>query len=327
MFFQRYYTCAVRNLPELEVLAIIAAEMMNRHLSSLLFAEPYNVKTLFFDWGGDAKEFLHHDLPKLLLVLIVAIVLVRILRLVTRKVAGFEEERLPSGIRAQQVHTLANVITSVGVTVIVFVAGLQALSILGLNLGPLLASAGIAGLAIGFGAQTLVKDVINGFFILFEDQFNIGDKIRIAGVAGTVEDMSLRRTKLRDDDGTVHMIPNSQITIVSNMTRDWAQLTLRVATAYNEPSDRIVSLLEKIGNDLRHDDAYANEIVGDIQVPGIDKVGNGEAEYLMLVKTRPNRQYAISRELRRRIKDLFHKNNIQTAGPGRVYVVDQNPQA
>jgi small conductance mechanosensitive channel len=212
------------------------------------------------------------------------------------------------------------------VTVIVFVAGLQALSILGLNLGPLLASAGIAGLAIGFGAQALVKDVINGFFILFEDQFNLGDKIRIAGVAGTVEGMSLRRTKLRDDDGTVHMIPNSQITIVSNMTRDWAQLTLRVAVAYSESSDRIVSLLEQVANDLRHDDTYADEIVGDIQVPGIDKVGNGEAEYLMLVKTRPNRQYVISRELRRRIKDSFHKNNVQTAGPGRVYVVDQSLQ-
>jgi small-conductance mechanosensitive channel len=300
--------------------------MMNRLLSWLLLSEPYNLRTLLFDWGGDAKDFLHHGLPKLLLVLILAYVLVRILRLITRKIAGFEEERLPSGIHAQQVHTLANVITGGGVTVIVFVAGLEALSILGLNLEPLLASAGIAGLAIGFGAQTLVKDFINGFFILFEDQFNIGDKIRIAGVAGTVEDMSLRRTKLRDDDGTVHMIPNSQITIVSNMTRDWAQLTLRVATAYSEPSDRIVSLLKQVGSDLRHDQSYADEIVGDIQVPGIDKVGNGEAEYLMLVKTRPNQQYAISRELRRRIKDNFQKNNVQTSAPGRVDVVDPSPQ-
>jgi small conductance mechanosensitive channel len=300
--------------------------MMNRFLSSFLVAEPFNFRALVRDWGDDAKEFLHHDLPKLLLVLIVAFVLVRILRLITRKVSGFDEEKFPSGIRAQQVRTLANVITSVGVWTIVFVAGLEALSILGLNLGPLLASAGIAGLAIGFGAQALVKDFINGFFILFEDQFNIGDKIRAAGVAGTVEHMSLRRTRLRDDDGTLHMIPNSQITIVSNMTRDWAQLTLRVAVAYSEPSDRIVSLLEQVGNDLRHDDTYADEIVGDIQVPGIDKVGNGEAEYLMLVKTRPNRQYAISRELRRRIKDCFHRNNIQTAAPGRVYVVDQSPQ-
>ena len=135
--------------------------------------------------------------------------------------------------------------------------------------------------------------------------------------------MSLRRTKLRDDDGTIHMIPNSEIKIVSNMTRDWAQLTMRIAVAYSEPSDRIVSLLQQVGNEIRDESAFSDQIVGDIQVHGIDKVGNGEAEYLMLVKTRPNQQYAISRELRRRIKDCFHKNNVQTAAPGRVYVVDQ----
>jgi moderate conductance mechanosensitive channel len=107
------------------------------------------------------------------------------------------------------------------------------------------------------------------------------------------------------------------------MTRDWAQLTLRVAVAYSEPSDRIVSLLQQVGNELRHDPAFSDQIVGDIQVPGIDKVGAGEAEYLMLVKSRPNQQYGLSRELRRRIKDCFHKNNVQTAAPGRVYVVEQ----
>ena len=147
--------------------------------------------------------------------------------------------------------------------------------------------------------------------------------MRVAGVKGTVEGLSLRRTTLRDDDGTVHMVPNSQITIVSNMTRDWAQLTLKVTVAYSEPSERIIALLKQVGEELRNDPAFADDIVGEIQVPGIDRVGNGEAEYLMLVKTRPNKQYAVSRELRRRIKDCFQKNNIQTAGPGRVYVVDQ----
>ena len=296
---------------------------MNRILSRLLVSDSYNVPNLLRDWREDAGYFLRHDLPKLIVVAAAAFVMVRLVRLITRKIAGFEEEKLPSGIRAQQVRTLANVITSVGVSVILFVAGLEALAILGLNLGPLLASAGIAGLAIGFGAQTLVKDVINGFFILFEDQFNIGDKIRAAGVSGTVEDMSLRRTKLRDDDGTVHMIPNSEIKIVSNMTRDWAQLTMKIAVAYSEPSDRIVSLLQEVGKEIRNDPNYADEIVGEIQIPGIDRIGNGEAEYLMLVKTRPNHQYAVSRELRRRIKDCFHRNNVQTAAPGRVYVVDQ----
>jgi small conductance mechanosensitive channel len=135
--------------------------------------------------------------------------------------------------------------------------------------------------------------------------------------------MSLRRTVLRDDDGTLHTVPNSQITIVSNLTRDWSQLTLKITTAYDEPSDRVISLLQQVGEEVRHDPAYAEDIVSEIQVPGIDRVGNGEAEYLMLVKTRPNKQYGVSRELRRRIKETFQKNNIQAAGPGRVYVMDQ----
>jgi small conductance mechanosensitive channel len=211
----------------------------------------------------------------------------------------------------------------VGVFVIIFVAALTVLPLLGLNLGPLLASAGIAGLAIGFGAQTLVHDFINGFYILLENQYDIGDTVRIAGVKGAVEEMSLRRTVLRDDDGTLHTVPNSQITIVSNLTRDWSQLTLKITTAYDEPSDRVISLLQQVGEEVRHDPAYAEDIVSEIQVPGIDRVGNGEAEYLMLVKTRPNKQYGVSRELRRRIKETFQKNNIQAAGPGRVYVMDQ----
>ncbi len=281
-----------------------------------------NIPGLLQGWRTDGMNFLRHDLPKLLLVMLGAFVLIRVLRAITGKIAELKERRFAQGLRAQQIRTLAEVINSIGVFVILFVAGLQALSLLGLNLGPLLASAGIAGLAIGFGAQTLVKDWINGFFVLVEDQFNIGDTVRMAGVKGVVEEMSLRRTVLRDDDGTLHMVPNSQITILSNMTRDWAQFTLRVTVAYSEPSDKIVGLLQQIGEDVRHDPAFAADIVGDIQVPGIDRVGNGEAEYLMLIKTRPNKQWGVSRELRRRIKDRFLAEKIPAGAPGRVYVAD-----
>ena len=296
---------------------------MNRILMELLIPEAGNLPTLLRDWREDTMTFLRHDAPKLVLLLLGSVVLIRLLRLITRKVTALQTRKLPSGLRAQQIQTLASVLTSVGVFVIVFVAALMVLPLLGLNLGPLLASAGIAGLAIGFGAQTLVHDFINGFFILLENQYDIGDNIRIAGVKGTVEDMSLRRTVLRDDDGTVHIVPNSEIKLVSNATRDWSQLTLRVAVAYSEPSDRIIALLQQVSDEVRHDPAFADDIVSDIEVPGIDRVGNGEAEYLVLVKTRPNKQYGVSRELRRRIKELFQKNNIQAGAPGRVYVMEQ----
>jgi len=293
-------------------------------LADFVVVEAGNFPALLRDWREDTVTFLHHDMPKLVIIVVGALVLSRLLRVMVRRIAALQEKKLPSGIRAQKIRTMASVITSVGVFVICFWAVLQALPLFGLNLGPLLASAGIAGLAIGFGAQTLVHDFINGFFILLENQYDIGDNVRIAGVKGTVEAMSLRHTLLRDEDGTVHFVPNSEIKIVSNTTRDWSQLTLRVTVAYSEPSDRIVKLLQEVGDEVRHDPAYAEDIVSDIQVPGIDRVGNGEAEYLMLVKTRPNKQYAVSRELRRRIKECFHMQNVQTPGPGRMYVVDQD---
>src|SRR5215831_14432746 len=206
-----------------------------------------NLAELLRDWRDDTMNFLRHDAPKIVFVVVIAYILIRILRGIAEKTADLHIRKLPPGLRVQQIRTLTSVITSVGVFVIVFVALLEVLSLLGLNLGPMLASAGIAGLAIGFGAQTLVHDFINGFFILFENQYDIGDTIRIAGVKGVVERMTLRRTQLRDDDGTVHIVPNSQVTIVSNMTRDWSQLTMRVVVAYSEPSDRIIKLLEQVG--------------------------------------------------------------------------------
>jgi small conductance mechanosensitive channel len=295
---------------------------MNGVLLSMVVPGEGKLRALLQGWGEDTRLFLQHEVPKIVLVVVVSLVLIRLLRLITKKTAALQLSKLPSGIRAQQIRTLASVITSIGVFIIGFTAALEILPLLGLNLGPLLASAGVAGLAIGFGAQTLVHDFINGFFILFENQYDLGDTIRIAGVKGTVEEMTLRRTALRDDDGTVHIVPNSQITIVSNMTRDWSQLAMRVVVAYSEPSDRIITLLEQVGEELRHDPKFMGDIVGDIQVPGIDRVGSGEAEYLMLVKTRPNKQYGISRELQRRIKECFEKNNVRTAGPGRIFVID-----
>jgi small conductance mechanosensitive channel len=193
-----------------------------------------------------------------------------------------------------------------------------------INIGPLLASAGVAGLAIGFGAQTLVHDVLTGFFILMENQYDLGDTVRLGGVKGTVELMTLRRTVLRDADGTVHTIPNSQITIVSNLTRDWTQVALHVAVAYSEPTDKVISVLKEAATEVRSDPAFEDAIVADPEVPGIERVGAGEVDYLVTVKTRPADQFRVSRELRRRIKACFEKNNIQAAAPGQLYVVDRS---
>src|ERR1051326_1780516 len=296
---------------------------MENSALTIFFSGAENLPTLLRDWREDTINFLRHEAPKIGFVILVAFVLTRLIRAVAQKSADLHVRKLPPGVRVQQVRTVAGVLTSISVFIIFFVAALEVLPLLGLNLGPMLASAGIAGLAIGFGAQTLVHDFINGFFILLENQYDIGDNVRIAGVKGTVERMSLRHTVWRDEDGTIHMVPNSAIQIVSNTTRDWSQIAMRIVVSYSEPSDRIMTLLKQVAEEIRHDPTVQEDIVADIDVPGIDRVGNGEAEYLMLVKTRPRAQFAVSRNLRRRIKESFEKNQVKKPGPGRAVVMDQ----
>jgi small conductance mechanosensitive channel len=284
-----------------------------------------NLSSVLERWRTDGLEFLRVDVPKLLVIVLLAFVLIRLVKIVINRLLAFS--RHESGARAQQLRTAAGVIGSVGTFVIVFLALMQILPVLGVNMGPLLASAGVAGLAIGFGAQTLVHDVINGFFILLENQYAVGDVVRVAGVKGTVEAMTMRNTTLRDDDGTLHIVPNSEIKIVSNLTRDWAQVALHVSVAYNEDSDKVVKLLNDVAQEVRNDPGFSDDIVADPQVPGIERVASGEVDYLMLVKTRPGRQYAVTRDLRRRIKECFQKNNIQAGNPARVYVLEGAPGA
>jgi small-conductance mechanosensitive channel len=272
------------------------------------------------DWRQDLRPFVRHDLPKIFFVIVGAVLLIRLLRALSLRAAGLRVLSERADLRAQQLRTLAGVINSVGSFVILFVALLEVMSLLGFNLGPLLASAGIAGVAIGFGAQTLVKDVLNGFFILLENQYALGDTVRTAGVQGKVEEITLRRTVLRDDDGTVHFIANSQIGIVSNLTRDWAQVSLRTWVAYSENSEKIVELLRQAGASLWSDPQYSGGMLEAPRVLGLDRVGDGAAEYLLTARTRPGDQYAISRELRWRIKSILEENQVKPAGPGRVYV-------
>ena len=286
-------------------------------------AEPaVDAPGLMRDWQQDARQFLHHDLPKIVIVLVVSFLLIRLLRALTNRMSAVSVPHRSTELRGRQLKTLAGVLSSVGMFAIVFVAGLEVLSQLGFNLGPVLASAGIAGLAIGFGAQALVKDVINGFFILLENQYDVGDTVRAAGVTGSVEDMSLRRTVLRDADGTVHTIPNSEIKLVSNLTRDWSQVLLRTTTAYTENSERVMGVLQTVGAAMAEDPVWAVDFIVTPRVLGIERVANGEVEYLVGARVRPGRQYDVGRELRRRIKETFERNEVRTGPSGRVFVVE-----
>lgn len=215
---------------------------------------------------------------------------------------------------------MSGVIYSIGLFIIFFIASTQVLALLGINMGPLLASAGIAGLAIGFGAQTLVKDFINGFFILAENQYDVGDTIRIAGVQGVVENMTLRRTVLRDADGAVHTVPSSDIQVVSNLTRDWTQVSLQVSVSYAVDSDKVIALLKQVAEEFAHDPNFSPMLVAAPEVLGIDKVSGNAADYLTIAKTKPGSQFAVRRELQKRIKACLEANHIEPGDPSRLVV-------
>lgn len=276
---------------------------------------------IWHEWHDYLVTWTRDRAPKLLIILLVAFIFARLLGVITRRIVAFSEKRSPgSPMRAQQVRTVAGVIHSLGLLLIFFFTGMSVLKdAFNINIEPLLASAGIAGLAIGFGAQTLVKDMINGFFILVENQFHVGETVRIAGVAGKVEEITMRRTVLRDADGTIHVVPNGSIQIVSNLTRDWSQVTLHVSVDYNENSDRVIELLKAVAQDIHSDPGFAADLVAEPQVPGIARVRGLEVDYLLLAKVRPGRQDDVGRELRRRIKAAFEANKIKAGVPVPVF--------
>ncbi|HET7871445.1 MAG TPA: mechanosensitive ion channel family protein [Terriglobales bacterium] len=268
-------------------------------------------------WHNYLVTWTRDRAPKLVVILFLAFLFIRLLRLVTRKVVAFSErgrERGPG--RAQQIRTMVAVVRSIGVFLIFFFTGVYVLKeALNIDVAPLLASAGVAGLAIGFGAQTLVKDVINGFFILAENQFEIGDVIKAAGVSGTVEDITMRRTVLRDPDGTLHTVPNGAIQIVSNTTRDWSQVSLQVTVDYSEDSDRVLKLLKEVAAEIFNDEQFRPFLVAEPEPHGIERIRGQEVDYLVTAKARPGKQYALAREMRRRIKTSFEQNKIKAGSP------------
>jgi small-conductance mechanosensitive channel len=293
-------------------------------MQSVFEAKSELLENILTDWRGDIAAWTRRDAPKLIVVLVISVILLRLLQVITRRLEDYSKKQpVTGGLRGQQLRTLSSIIASVGAVLIYFLAGMQVLPLFGVDMKPILASAGIVGLAIGFGAQTLVKDVINGFFILFENQYDIGDVVKLAGVSGTVESMTLRRTLLRDGDGTLHNVPNSEIKVVSNLTRDWAQVSLHVITDYNENSDRVIKLLQDVGEEVYSDANYHEALVAEPEVPGIERVTGTEVEYLMLVKVVPGQQYRVSRHLRRRIKECFEENGIKTGGPAKIYVAER----
>ncbi|MEA3007937.1 MAG: moderate conductance mechanosensitive channel [Acidobacteriaceae bacterium] len=272
------------------------------------------------EWLADVQSFLHTGLPKLLFIGLTVWVLILVVNFLTGRVIKIAEHRDKLGTASgAQVRTLATVVRATGIGVVGFLAFLQIMeNVLHFNLGPLLASAGVAGVAVGLAAQTIVKDVLNGILILVEDQYNVGDVVTLAGMTGTVDTMTLRKTTLRGFDGTLYIIPNSQITNVANQSRDFSVSTLNVSVDFSANPDQVIPLLKTIALEVRNEPAFKDIFVGDPQVFGVDSIKGTEVIYPIQIRTLPRRQFEAMREMQRRIRLALEEHNLLPGSPYRV---------
>ncbi len=283
------------------------------------FAQGHFMGKVLDEWIGDTQEFLHVKLPHLIMVAIIAFILNRLLRLATARMVYIAEQHAAGPGRVGQVKTLAGVIRTTGLAIIAAIAGMQFLAAVGVDMAPLLASAGVAGVAIGLAAQNIVRDMLNGILILIEDQFNVGDTVRIAGVAGVVEAMTLRKTTVRDADGTLYVIPNSQITTVANQSIDYSVATVNVSVDYSADPDTVLALLQQIATDIRTSETFSDDFVADPQILGVDAIKGSEMIFPVVFKTRATRQYAPVREFRRRVRLALEEKHLLPGNPYRVF--------
>jgi moderate conductance mechanosensitive channel len=255
---------------------------------------------------------------------LVALILVRVLRTLTRRLipkGGAEATGRIARMHEQHVKTLAGLLYSAGIAIIVVGAILTALPELGFNVTPIAAAAGLASLSIGFGAQNLVRDIINGFFIIVEDQFVVGETVQIGSVVGRVEHMTLRRTVVRDAQGAVVSIPNGEVTKVSNLSRDWGQIFVDISIPQETPADTALAALERACAELRNDASWSPVLVDGPRALGVDSFGPGGTTLRLVLRTVPGRQDDAARELRRRIQNRFDQEHIRWGGVQRVEIM------
>ncbi|HRD01808.1 MAG TPA: mechanosensitive ion channel family protein [Candidatus Saccharicenans sp.] len=263
---------------------------------------------------------------KILLIVAVVMVLTRISRGATRRVEkvflkGREDEE-----SLKRARTLSGLIRQFLNGLIVIVAVMTVLAALDIQIGPLLATAGVAGLAISFAAQSLIKDVINGFFIILWDQIRVGDVIEVAGRSGVVESLNLKMTVLRSVDGNVHYVPNNLIDVVTNMTKEYSQFVFDVAVNYFEDVDEVIKTLKEVDEELRTDRQFSESILSPLEILGLDRFENSASVIRARTTTKPSKQWEIGREFNRRLKKAFDRKGITISFPHLILFPGQDKQ-
>jgi len=269
--------------------------------------------------GGFIQNFLDNwvDIVIIIGALVVLVIIVSIIR---RRLTRFFERKIPEERMLIRKRTLTfnSVIANLVIVVAFIAAALIVAEQLGISVTPLLAGAGVAGIVVGFGAQNLIKDLINGVFILFEQWYQVDDVVTIGSITGVVERFNLRTTIIRDIEGTVHYIPNGEISMLGNRTQLWSRAVVEVGVHYDEDSGKVVEILEEIFDDIMDDKKYKKmilerpKILGD---DGISELGDSAIVFKLICKVKPGEQWNISRQLRKRIKDKFDKKGIEIPYP------------
>jgi small-conductance mechanosensitive channel len=265
---------------------------------------------------------------RIILIVVGALIAVRLLRFLINKIQRFFEDDDPTtkSEREKRAETLTRTLGNIITIVVWFFAGMMILKELGVEIGPILAGAGIAGLAVGFGAQSLVKDFLSGIFIIIENAFRVGDVVRIADTAGLVEKITLRTTTLRDLEGNVHIIPNGQIAVVTNMTKEWSRFLIDVGVAYKEDVDHVMEVLKEIGEGMQKDAVFGPLILEPLSVLGVDSFGDSSVNIRVMFTTQPLQQWTVGREFRRRMKKTFDEKGIESPFPHRtIYLGEGSP--
>ena len=273
---------------------------------------PASYVTRFFD---RSFEWAITSGLRVLLITATMLVMLALLKRGVAKLSRLYEGTLPGPAQIKRAYTLTHIVRDVARLVILFVGMTMILSEGGVDLKPLLAAAGLGGLAIGFGAQSLVKDLISGFFILWEDSVRIGDVVEVAGVAGLVEEVELRTIKLRDVSGNLHVVPNGVIDKVKNLTKDYSYYVFDIGVAFRENVDEVMGVLQKIAEDLRRDSRFADDILQPLEMLGVDQFKDSAVMIKCRIKTEPHKQWRVGREMNRRIRNTFDAKGIAIPFP------------
>lgn len=249
---------------------------------------------------------------RILLILVAARILLGLSARAISLMRGHLERRASKDIESlKRIDTLGQVFGYIATVTIGVITGMEVMHQLGISIAPVLATAGVVGIAVGFGAQSLIKDYFNGFFILIENQVRQGDVIEAAGKGGLVEEVTLRHIKMRDYDGNVHVIPNSAIVAVTNFSREFAYSVIDIGLAYKEDIDFATEVMREVGEELRRDPEFSDKILGDMEMAGVDKLDSATVTLRCRFKVVPLQQWDVRREFLGRFKKAFDRRKAE----------------